>query len=96
MKRRYELTVIFSSELPSADLTKTIKKLETQVKKSEGKIVKTDEWGKRTFTYPIAKQTEGVYRHYVVEISGDALGKLSHEFKMMEGILRYMFVREGA
>ncbi len=96
MKRRYELTVIFSSKLSSADLTKIIKAVETQIKKNDGKIVKTDEWGKRTFTYPIDKQTEGVYRHYVVEIPGDALGKLSHEFKLMEEILRYMFVKEGA
>lgn len=95
MKRRYELTVIFSSQLSSTEHSKAVKKLETLLKKQEGKVVKKDDWGKRQLAYPIQKETEGVYTHFVVELVPDSLEKLRQEFELTQEMLRYLFVIEG-
>lgn len=87
--------MIFSSQLSEVDLTKTTKAVDKLIEKQKGKIVKTDDWGKRSFSYPIQKQTEGVYRHYIVELPGEAIAKINRKFALQEGMLRYLFVREG-
>lgn len=93
MKRRYELTVILSPQLSSKDLAKKEKAIETLIKKQEGKLVKKDDWGTKDLAFAIDKQTEGKYRYYELELPGKALAVLDGEFKLVEGMLRYLFVR---
>lgn len=92
MKRKYELTVIFSPQLSSSDLTKAQKTIKDLVAKVDGKIVKSEDWGTRKLAYEVNKQTEGVYRFFIVELPPDALSKLDREFKLLTEILRYLFV----
>lgn len=93
MKTRYELTVVFSPELSSQELTKAVKKLKTLIEKHEGKLVKDDDWGVRDFCYAIKKHSKGAYRFFVVEIPGSAIIVLDKELKLNEEILRYLFVK---
>lgn len=94
MKRRYELTVIFSSQLSSKQLTEAEKATEDLIAKVGGKVVKKDDWGIRQFTYAINKETEGAYRFFIVELATDAGVKLEREFKLESRILRYLLIRD--
>lgn len=93
MKKRYELTVLFSPELSSQELDKIAKNLESLVSKYEGKFVKQEDWGKRELAYPIKKQNEAYFKYYEVEVPGKAIKELDKELKHTEQIWRYLFVK---
>lgn len=95
MKRRYELTVVFSPQLSSTDLTKLEKSVKSLIEKAGGKVVKKDDWGTKKLAYAISKQTEGIFRHFVVELSSTGPAELDREFKLLQGILRHLLVIEG-
>lgn len=95
MKRKYELTVIYSSQLTSSDLTKLEKSVESLIKKVDGKVVKKEDWGIKKLAYAISKQNEGVYRHLIVESPTEAPAALDREFKLLQGIMRHLLVLEG-
>jgi small subunit ribosomal protein S6 len=84
--------VIFSPQLSSTDLTKKAKNVEALVKENKGKVVKVDDWGTKDLATPIRKSSKGAYRHFIVELPGEAITKLDREFKLTEEILRYLFV----
>ena len=92
MKRNYELTVVLSAQLSSTDLTKLEKSIESLLTKVEGKVQTKEDWGSRKFTYEIQKQTEGYYRHMIVELPSDAVDKLRSELMLLQGLLRYLIV----
>ncbi len=95
MKRRYELTVIFSPELSTTDLKKSQKSVEDLIVKWEGKLVKKDDWGTRDLAYEIDKQTKGVYWFYLIEIPGKSIKELTSALRLSMGIMRYLLIRES-
>ena len=92
MKRNYELTVVLSAQLSSTDLTKLEKSIESLLTKVGGKVDNKEDWGSRKFTYEIQKQTEGYYRHLIVELPSDAVEKLRRELMLLQGLMRYLIV----
>jgi small subunit ribosomal protein S6 len=94
MKRRYELTVVFSPQLNSSDLTKLNKSVDSLIKKVSGKVIKKEDWGTKKLSYTIAKQTDGVYRHFIVEMPAEGPAGLDKEFKLLDGVLRHLLVVE--
>ena len=95
MKRRYELTVIFSPELSSSDQKSTVKAIEDLVKKAEGTVVKQEEWGVKDFAYSIQKHASGIYHFFVIELAPKTISGFSGGIKLISGVLRHLLVRVG-
>jgi small subunit ribosomal protein S6 len=95
MKRKYELTVIFSPETTSKDLTKASKEIESLVTDEGGKTIKREDWGLKEIATPIKKYSKGVYRFYKIEMPPEAIKKLNDKFKLSEQIIRHLFVAVG-
>lgn len=95
MKRKYELTVILSPQLSSSDLTKLNKSVDSLIEKVGGKVVKKEDWGTKKLAYVIAKQTEGMYWHFIVELPPDGPVAITREFKLLQGVLRHLLVKVG-
>ena len=74
-----------------------IEKLTTSIadgiKKNKGKILKVDEWGKRTLAYPIKKHREAFYYKLNFSIDSLSLEKLDRAYKLNSGILRMLIVK---
>lgn len=92
--RKYELVLVFSPETSSENQKKLVSKLKSIVEKAKGKIGKTDEWGKREFSYPIKKFTEGVYFLLNLDLPANAPAELEKKIKLEEEIIRYLLVRK--
>lgn len=90
----YELVFIFKPELTEDDFTKSLGKANDLIGKLGGTVNDTNQWGKRKLAYPIKRQTEGNYVLEKVQIKQTALKELDAGFKLMEDILRYLFIRE--
>lgn len=91
MQKSYELTLIFSSSATEGEQKKLIEDIEDVIKKS-GKVGKSQCLGKKTLAYPIKKQKEGYYWMIECECVGKECIKLLEKLKMMEDVLRYLFV----
>ncbi len=92
MTRAYELTVVLSPQLNEKDLSALKDAVEKLVEKIKGKAGKVEEWGTKKLSYPIKKETEGVFSFWRLELPTDGVAALDKELKVQDGILRYLLV----
>lgn len=91
--QKYELTVIFPGDVNAAKV-KTLKgKVEGIVKSLGGKVVKSDDWGKKDLFHTIENFKSGVFLHYQIELAGSETEKISLKFKLEKEILRHLLVK---
>jgi small subunit ribosomal protein S6 len=86
----YELMVIFTPVLSNEEYKAATKNLKTFITDNEGEVVGEDVWGLRSFAYPIAKKTTGLY--YVMEYKAPATlnAKLNILMSRDESFMRNM------
>ncbi len=89
---QYELAVLFHPDL-EIDLDKATAKLEKLVAASEGKITKTDNWGKRKMAYKIAKQEHAVYVFYTLELPTSGVKKLNDSLNIVDEVIRFLITK---
>lgn len=88
----YELVVIFSSELAPEAQKKIISKIEKTVSEAKDKVVSCDEWGKKTLSYPIKKNTEGFYWLLKLNAGSATAVVLNNQLRLDDKIIRYLLV----
>jgi small subunit ribosomal protein S6 len=59
--RNYEVVFVAAPTLTSEELDNFIKHAQTVVESKNGKVVKVDNWGKKSLAYKIKKFREGYY-----------------------------------
>jgi small subunit ribosomal protein S6 len=70
--------------------SKIIETLETE----EGKVTKTDVWGRKHFAYPIQKYQEGYYIVYEFENFSSETKRIEKTLKSNKDILRFLLIRK--
>jgi small subunit ribosomal protein S6 len=75
------------------DLTKGTSKVEKIIADNKGKVVKTDNWGKRKLAYPINKQEFAIYVFYTVEMPADSVQKIEQTFNITDEVVRFLITR---
>lgn len=90
----YEMVVLYHPDL-EIDLEKPMSKIEKIVTDNGGKIVKTDNWGKRKLAYKINKQDHAVYVYYDVQIPAESVTKVEGTFNITDEVIRYLIVKPG-
>lgn len=88
----YEIAVLYHPDL-EIDLEKAENRVKKIVADNDGKITKTDNWGKRKLAYPIAKQEFAVYVFYTVEIPADNVAKVEQTFNITDEIIRFLITK---
>ncbi len=89
---QYEIAVLYHPDL-EVDLSKAEEKVAKIITSNGGKVVKTDNWGKRKLAYTIKKQEFGVYVFYTAEIPGEGVKKLESTLNITDEVIRYLIVR---
>ncbi|HEY5549801.1 MAG TPA: 30S ribosomal protein S6 [Candidatus Saccharimonadales bacterium] len=89
---QYEVAVLYHPDL-EIDLEKASSKIEKIIKDNDGKIVKTDNWGRRKLAYPIKKQEFAVYVFYTVEMPAENVKKVEQTFNITDEIIRFLITR---
>jgi small subunit ribosomal protein S6 len=88
----YELTVIIHPDLDEEATNQALGKIKDWIVKSDGKIEKIDNWGKRHLAYEIQKQNEGVYFLHHVSMPPAAVAELERNLRILEPVMRYLIV----
>lgn len=89
----YETVFISRQDLTESqvkDLTKAVSKIITD---QDGKILKTEQWGLRSFAYKINKARKGHYTLLEMEAAGSALHEMERQMRLHDGVVRYLTIR---
>lgn len=89
----YELTYVLRPDVPTSHVEATTNKVGDILKKVKGKIVKTEQWGLRTMTYPIKKHKKGYYTHLGISMPGEGINEMENALKLSEDIIRFLTVK---
>jgi len=91
--RNYEVVFIAAPTLTSEELDAFINHAQTVIEGKNGKVVKVDNWGKKSLAYKINKFREGYYVVLSIEAEGGAIAELERRFRVTDFIIRFISVR---
>jgi small subunit ribosomal protein S6 len=89
---QYEVAVLYHPDL-EIDLEKASKRVEKIFTDNGGKIVNTDNWGKRKLAYSIKKNEHAVYVFYTVEFPGSNVQKVESTLNITDEVIRFLITR---
>jgi small subunit ribosomal protein S6 len=89
---QYEVAVLYHPDL-EVDLTKAEEKVTKIFAANGGKVVGTDNWGKKKLAYPIAKQEYAVYVFYTLEMPGEGVQKVESTLNITDEVIRYLITK---
>lgn len=92
MTSQYEVAVLYHPDL-EVDLTKAEEKVTKIITDNGGKVVSTDNWGKRKLMYPIKKQEHAIYVFYTVEMPGEGVKKVESTLNITDEVIRYLITK---
>src|SRR5207248_4337741 len=93
VERQYELVYILPPDTTEQQVTELHTQVEAVVSRMDGKIEKTENWGRRKLAYEIGRQKEGVYVLEVINGSGDLMKELDRRLRVMDQVVRHLVVR---
>ena len=89
---QYEVAVLYHPDL-EVDLSKAEDRVVKIFTDNGGKVVNTDNWGKRKLAYAIKKNEHAVYVFYTVELPGEAVRKVEATLNITDEVIRFLVTR---
>ena len=91
--RTYEVAFIAAPTLAPEELDAFIAQMQTVVESKSGKVVKVDNWGKKSLAYKIKKFRDGHYVIFTIEADGAIIAELERRFRVADHVIRYLSLR---
>ena len=91
--RQYELVYILPPDTTEQQVTDLQTQVEGIVSRMNGRIEKTESWGRKKLAYEIGHHKEGVYVLDVIDGSGELMKELDRRLKVIDLVIRHMVVR---
>ena len=89
---QYEIAVLYHPDL-EIDLEKATSRVEKIFADNGGKVVNSDNWGKRKLAYPIKKNESAVYVIYTVELSAENVRKVESTMNITDEVIRFLITK---
>src|SRR5881296_618140 len=91
--RQYELVYILPPDTTEQRITELHTQVEAVVSRMNGRIEKTENWGRKRLAYEIGHNKEGVYVLEVIIGRGELMKELDRRLRVMDQVIRHMIVR---
>jgi small subunit ribosomal protein S6 len=91
--RNYEVVFVAAPTLTSEELDGFVNHIQTVIESKNGKVVKIDNWGKKSLAYKIKRFREGYYVVLSIEGDGSTIAELERRFRVTDYIIRFISVR---
>lgn len=75
------------------DLTKAEERVTKIVTDNGGKVVKTDNWGKRKLAYAINGNEHAIYVFYTIELPGANVAKVETTLNITDEVIRFLITK---
>ncbi len=92
--REYEVLYIVRADLDDDKVQDAVKRVNTLIERSGGKIERTNLWGKRKLAYEVKHQKDGSYVLQDFQLDPDRVPELEAALKITEEVLRHLIVRK--
>lgn len=92
--RKYETIFIAQPSLDEEAVKALIEKFKGVIENGGGTVDNVDFWGKRRLAYEISKVNEGYYTLFNFTADTELPKELDRVFKITDGIIRHIIVRE--
>ena len=92
-ERQYELVYILPPETTEEQAGELHGQLESVVSRMNGRIEKTENWGRRKLAYEIGRHKEGTYVLETINGSGELMKEIDRRLKVTDLIIRHLAVR---
>ncbi len=89
---QYEVAVLYHPDL-EIDLGKAAARVEKIFTDNGGKVVNSDNWGKRKLAYKIKKNEYAVYVFYTIELPASGVQKVEGTLNITDEVLRFLITR---
>ena len=89
----YEHTIIARQDASPSEIKQLTEKYSKIVKKHEGEIVKTENWGLLNLSHLIKKNKKGSYIHFKIKGTGNIINELEKNESIDKKLLRYLTVK---
>ena len=89
----YKMMFIFLPDLSEEVREKVIDGIGEEISKLDGKLLRTEPLGRRTFARPLKRQEEGYYVRLSAELGPDTIDPLLARFKLNPDIFRVQVLR---
>jgi small subunit ribosomal protein S6 len=93
IKNTYEAVIIFSLKSGEEVCAGLVQKFKDLIS-TKATLESTEEWGKRKFAYPIAKQTEGYYVLFNFASDAGFPAELDRLCRITDGIVRSLVIKK--
>jgi small subunit ribosomal protein S6 len=90
---KFELTVILDGKVTPAKIKAFSDRFAGVVNLFKGKVVKSEEWGKRDLYGKIKKSETGFYLFLELELEPESAKKLNDKLRTDEDIIRYLLIK---
>lgn len=92
---KYEIACVVSAKLEDEERTAVVERVKDLVARFGGTVTDVDDWGKRKLAYEIQKMDEAFYYFIHFESDNtDCPNELEMQLRIMDGVIRYLVVRE--
>lgn len=89
---QYEVAILYHPDL-EIDLEKASKRVEKIFTDNGGKVVNSDNWGKRKLAYPIKRNEHAVYVFYTLEMPAENVQKMESTLNITDEVVRFLITR---
>ena len=89
----YEHTIIAKQDISTPELNNIEKKYKDIITKTDGKIIKVENWGLLSFSKKIKAYNKGFYIHYKFEAENKTLEEIKKNSVIDNSLLRHLTVR---
>jgi small subunit ribosomal protein S6 len=93
MSRKYELVYVVSPDASDEQVADVHTQVESIVQRMNGRLEKTDNWGRRKLAYEIGRHKEGTYVLEVINGGGELMKEIDRRLKVSDLIIRHLVVR---
>ncbi|MFW6252061.1 MAG: 30S ribosomal protein S6 [Halanaerobium sp.] len=95
-KRDYETTFVLKPDLEDEEKQTILQRVKDAISDHEGEVTEVDAWGKKQLAYEIKDYRSGDYTILEFNAKTTVVNELERIFKIMDGVLRYLVVRNEA
>ena len=90
--RHYEVVFLVHPD-QSDQVPGMIERYHAMIERGEGKIHRTEDWGRRQLAFPIAKIHKAHYILFNIEVGQTVLEELESAFRFNDAVIRSMIIR---
>ena len=95
-KRDYETTFVLKPDLEDEEKQTILQRVKNAISEHEGEVTEVDAWGKKQLAYEIQDYRSGDYTILEFNAKTTVVNELERIFKIMDGVIRYLVVRNDA